>query len=139
MGYSDAKYNTRVFKLVSPNTSWGTATAGNSTGHVLSTVVELPKFKRRTAVTAVRLRVRTIPNAASTALIAYLLNGTNTAGSAVLTTAASSADVDFTLTTASCTWAADGEPTISLVGTATASGAANGAYDVFFEETELFS
>ena len=139
MGYSDAKYTSRQFQLVSDNTSWGTATASSATGHVLSTVVELPSFKRRTAITAVRLKVRTIPNAASTALVAHLLNGTNTAGTVVLTTAALSATADFTLTTASCTFAADGEPTISLTGTATASGAANGAYDVFFETQELFS
>lgn len=139
MGYSDAQFNARPLSLVSDNTSWGTATASSATGHVLSTVVELPKFIRRTKINAVRLKVRTIPNAASTALVAHLLNGTNTAGTAVLTTAALSADVNFTLTTASCTWAADGEPTISLTGTATASGAANGAYDVFLETQELFS
>ena len=139
MGYSDAKYTSRQFALASDNTSWGTATASGAAGHTLSTVVELPVFKRRTQVTAVRLKVRTIPNAASTALVGILLNGTSTAGTAVLTTAALSANVDFTLTTASCTWAVDGEPTISLVGTSTASGAANGAYDVFLETQELFS
>lgn len=138
MSYSDQKFYTNQFVNVANARSFGTATASSTTGAVLSDVVELPKFIKRSVITACRLKVTTIPNAASTALIATLLNGTNAIGTAVLTTAALGATVDFTITTASNgTLTAATEPTISLVGTATASAAANGAYDVFFQFNEL--
>ena len=140
MAYTDQKFYTRQFVNVKPTTSWGTATASGAGGHDLTNVVELPKFIRRSAITAVRLKVTTIPNAASTALLATLLNGTSVIGTAVLTTAALAGTVDFVITTAANgTLAADTEPTINLTGTSTASAAAAGAYDTFIEFNELFS
>lgn len=140
MGYSDQKFYTRVDVREATALSLSTATAGSGTGAVLSDVANVKKFKRRTAVNSIRLHVTTIPNAASTGLVATFLNGTNAFGTAVLTTAALDAYIDVTITTASNgTFAAGDEMKINLVGTATASGAANGAYDVWVEQQELFS
>lgn len=136
MSYSDQRFQTRQFKLGAPSASFGTATAAGAAGHTATDVVELPAFIRKTRITGIRLKVRTIPNAASTALIARAMNGTATIGTAVLTTATLGQVVDFTLSTGT-ELAANAEPTVNLVGTATASGAASGAYDVFFEFNEL--
>ncbi len=137
MSYSDQKYYSRPLLLVADTRSFGTATASGAAGHTLSDVVELPKFIRRTQLGTVRLKVRTIPNAASTALTAIFLNGTNTYGTAVLTTATAGQTIDFTVTTSAySTFTAGAEPTINLVGTSTASGAACGIYDVFIESQE---
>ncbi len=137
MSYTNPEFQGRVQVLVGDARSFGTATASGAAGHTLSDVTELPKFIRRTAVNAARLKVRTIPNANSTGLIARLMNGTNTAGTAVLTTAALGATVDFTMNKSYNTFTAGSEPTINLVGTSTASAAACGAYDIFFEQREL--
>ncbi len=139
MSYSDNKFYTNQFCNQATARTFGTATASGTAGHTLSDVAELPKFINRTALTAMRLKVTTIPNASSTALVATLLNGTSAIGTAVLTTATLGATVDFTITTAANgTLAAGTEPTISLVGTSTASGAACGAYDIFIKSNELF-
>ena len=136
MGYSDQKYQTRVDIREGSAVSFGTATAS---GAIASTdVANMKKFKRRTQVNSIRLHVTTIPNAASTALIASFLNGTNTFGTAVLTTAASDAYVDVTITTASnAIFAAADEMKVNIAGTATASAAAIGAYDIWMEVQEL--
>lgn len=136
MSYSDPQFRVNQFSNMASARSFGTATASGSAGHTLSDVAELPKFIKRSKLSAVRLKVTTIPNAASTGLIARLLNGTDTAGTAVLTTAALGASVDFTMNTSYNTFTAGAEPTINLVGTSTASGAACGAYDIFFEFVE---
>lgn len=141
MSYSDPKYAARSLALVGAAASFGTATASGAAGHTLSDVyTRLPKFKRRTKITAVRFNCTTIPNASSTGLIASLNNGTNVIGTAVLTTATAGQVLDLTITSeANSIVAADTEPTFSLVGTSTASAAACGAYDIWFETQELFS
>lgn len=141
MSYSDPKFYARPLVLVGDNRSFGTATASGAAGHTLSTLTELPKFIRRTAVNGIRLKVRTIPNAASTGVIVAALNGTNTFGTAVVTTATAGQSVDFTLVNTASnynTFTAGGQPSFSMVGTSTASGAACGAYDIFFEDQELY-
>lgn len=137
MSYTDPMFHARPQVLVADTRSFGTATASGAAGYTLSDVVELPRFLRRTRLNAVRLKVRVIPNAAATGLIASLLNGTTTVGTAVLTTAALGATIDFTLTSSLSTFTASTEPTISLVGTSTASGGAAGSYDIFYEQQEL--
>jgi len=68
------------------------------------------------------------------------MNGTDTFGTVVLTTAAVGSENDVTVTTAANgTFAAAGEMTINLTGTSTASGDANGSYDVFVEECEKYT
>lgn len=137
MSYSDPKFYSRAYVLVKDRVSLGTATASGSAGYTLSDVVELPKFPRRTVVNKIRLKCTTIPNAASTGLTARFMNGTDTAGTAVLTTATVGQSIDFTMNTSYNTFTADAEPTMNLVGTSTASGAAAGAFDIFFEQQEL--
>ena len=138
MGYSNSEFQVRVDVREGSAVSFGTATAS---GAVASTdVANMKKFKRRTKVNSIRLHVTTIPNAASTALVASFLNGTNTFGTAVLTTAALDAYVDVTITTASnAIFAAADEMKINVSGTATASAAALGAYDIWIEQQEQFA
>lgn len=140
MGYSDQQFYTRRWVLRAPAESFGTSTASSTAGHDLSDVCIIPNFKRRTAVSAVRLVCTTIPDAGSTALVAHVMNGTDTFGTVVLTTAAVGSENDVTVTTAANgTYAAAGEMTINLTGTSTASGDANGSYDVFVEECEKYT
>lgn len=136
MSYSDARFNSRPQILVGDNRSFGTATASGAAGFTLSTITELPKFVYRVQVNRVRLKVRTAPNAAATGLTAILLNGTNTYGTAVLTTATAGQSIDFSATVPYNTFTADQQPTLALIGTSTASGGTAGAYDIFMAEQE---
>jgi hypothetical protein len=140
MSYSDQKYYARNHYREGSALSFGTATAGSSTGHNVTDVANMKKFVRRSQVTGARLHVTTIPNAASTNLVASFVNGTNTFGTAVLTTAALDSYIDLVITTASNgIFAAGDELKINITGTATASGAAVGAFDVWIEQNELFA
>ena len=140
MSYTDQKYYMRPQILEGDNRSFGTATASGAAGFTLSTLTELPKFIKRTQINQIRLKVRTAPNAAATGLIAIFLNGTNTHGTAVLTTATAGHTIDFTTLNSGSysTFTAGSQPTISLVGTSTASGGTAGAYDIFFEAREMY-
>lgn len=135
MGYSDQKYNTRQYNFYGA-VDFGTATTG--TVATTSVSARLPKFLRRTAINDIRLICFTIPNAAATALVAHVMNGTNTFGTAVLTTATAGQVIEFTpVTAANGTYAADGQVTIKVTGTATASADSLGDFDLYFETQEL--
>ena len=140
MGYSDQKFQTRVWVPVKLAFSLGTTTA-SGTAAIASgyTAPVLPQFDRRTQVNKVKMTVTTIPNAASTALKGSFLSGTNTFATVTLTTATAGQVLDGTMTLANAIHAADVAPTFVLEGTATASGSANGAYDIYFEQQELFA
>lgn len=138
MSYSEQKYQGRDFNLKAAAASFGTAT--NATVATTSVTGKIPAYLRRTQISGGKLFVTTIPNAAATALTAHLMNGTNTIGTCVLTTATASQTLSFTITTASNGYVASGSaPTIKVTGTATASGDALGAYDIWLEEGERFS
>ena len=138
MSYSQDKFNSRDFNLKATAASFGTAT--NATVNTTSVTSKIPAYVRRTQISGGKLFVTTIPNAAATALTAHLMNGTNTIGTCVLTTATASQVLSFTITTASNGYVAAGSaPTIKVTGTATASGDALGAYDIWLEEGERFS
>jgi hypothetical protein len=139
MGYSNPEFLARQLVNFSPNHSLSTATASSATGADRTAPTALPAFLRRTKVNKVSFVVRTIPNAASTGLKAVLLNGTSTAATVTLTTATLGQVLTGTVTVANSTFAADAQPTLNVVGTATASGAANGAFDVVFEVQEQFA
>lgn len=139
MGYSDPKFYARELNLVAVAASFGTATANSATGANATAVAALPKFFRKTTVNKVRLRCTVIPNASSTALVASFVNGTNTFATVTLTTATVGQFLDGVVTASNATIAADAAPTINLTGTATASAAANGSYDVLFETQESFA
>lgn len=136
MAYSDSKFYTRVLVPVRfAATSTLTATAS---GHVVTNTdqVELPKFIRRTKISAVRVKPTTAP-VASTVKLAFL-NGTNTF--AVATLGAAGTSVDATVTDSNATLAADTEPTVTVIGTGTASAAqVAGVFDIYFEQMEQFS
>lgn len=136
--YSDQKYYSRVFVPAGFAVDFGTATATvDASTDVAAT---LPKFKRRTQINAVRLRCTTIPNANSTVLLANFVNGTNTFGTAVITTAAADGFVDGVITSAAnAIFAADGQPKVNMAGTHTASGVDQGDFDIWFEVQELFA
>jgi hypothetical protein len=136
MAYSDQKFITRV--LVPARfgaTSTLTATASGAV--VTNTAqVALPKFIRRTKVAAIRIKQTTIP-VASTVKLAFL-NGTSTFAVATISGTAGQS-LDATVTDTLATFAADGEPTVTVIGTGTASAAqVAGVYDIYFEQLEQF-
>ena len=139
MAYTDAKFNVRQITRVLGAASFGTATASSATGADTTPAVYLPKFFRRTQVLGVRMTVTTIPDAGSTALKANFLNGTSTFATVTLTTATAGQVLSGTVTAANAVFAADGQPTLTVTGTSTASGDAQGSYNVDFEVQELFS
>jgi hypothetical protein len=138
MGYSNPEYQARYEVPLALNTSLGTFTASGS--NALTSVLggALPKFIRRTRLNKLRFVCRTIPNASATGLTAIVLNGTTTVGTAVLTTATANQNIDLTITgtTGVNVYSRDTAPTINIVGTATASGGALGAYDLYAEAQE---
>lgn len=140
MSYSDPKFAARYFVPFVHAVSFGTSTASATDGHNLSDVCAgLPVFKRRCKITAWKLRCTTIPDAGSTAVKAHLMNGTDTVGTAVLTTATADQWIDGSVTAANSTFTASAEVKMNLTGTSTASGDANGSWDVYFEVQELYS
>lgn len=138
MSYSQDKFNDRALHLKSAAFSFGTAT-GTAVA-TTAVAAKAPTYVRRTEVTGGKFFCTTTPNAAATALVAHVMNGTNTVGTCVLTTATASQSLDVTITTQSnAIFAAGVGPTFKITGTATASTDALGAYDISLEEGERFS
>jgi hypothetical protein len=138
MSYSDAKYAARVFVKVSEEASFGTTTASATDGANISPTCYLPQFDRRTKINALKMTVTTIPDTGSTALKAHYLNGTDTFAVVTLTTATAGQVLAGTISTSYNTFTADSAPTVKVTGTASASGDAQGSYDIYFEQQELF-
>jgi hypothetical protein len=137
MPYTDPKFQVNVPGILSPPTSWGTATVS---GAIATTgIVVLPKFFKAEKFTSINARCTVIPNAASTALVANFLNGTNTFATITLTTATAGQVVSGVVTESNATFAAAGQPTVNLNGTATASAAAQGSWEIFAETKEAYS
>jgi len=135
MGYSDQKYYQRASHMVADsNYATGTFTAGTST---LATAFAIPKFQRRSVVLAVKVITKTAAKAGATGPVTLnFLNGTNTF--AVSTVGTGTAGTEVVVTpTANNTFTASGSATVTVLGTATASGDTYGAYEVWFETQEL--
>lgn len=138
MSYSQDKFNDRALHLKVAAHSFGTAT-GTSVA-TTAVAAKTPIYIRRTEVTGGKFFCTTIPNAAATALILHVMNGTDTVGTCVLTTATASQNLPLVITTQSnATFAAGVGPTYKITGTATASADALGAYDISLEEGERFA
>jgi len=137
--YENDMYDARAMVKVACAASFGTTTASSTIGANTTPTVYLPKFFRRTKISALRMVVTTIPDSGSTALKASFLNGTSTFATVTLTTATAGQVLDGTITAAAAVLAADGQPTIVVTGTSTASADAQGSYDIYFEQQELFS
>ncbi len=139
MAYNHPRFDARsmvpVGFTLNLGTSTGAGTASNSRADLVAT---LPEFIRRTQVTAFKMRNITATNGSATDVIAYLMNGTTTAGQITLTTATSDQWLTGTMTVANAVFAADVQPTITVIGTATASAGSLGDYDIWFEQRELF-
>lgn len=138
MSYSDQKFYSRAVRRMVSAGSYGTATASATNG-CNGAGPTLPKLIRRSAVTAVQVRVTTIPDTGSTGAVLQFLNGTNTFATLAVTTASANQVLAGTINTAYNVFDADAQPTTKITGTATASGAANGAYDVDFELQEAYA
>jgi hypothetical protein len=139
MGYSDPEYNVSIEVPVGFSVNVGTMTATASAHVVTNTAVTtLPKFKRRTKVNSIRVQIITAPAAGANGTTLNFLSGTNVFASAVVGTNTAGAAVDATMTAANATFAADGQPTVNAVSTATASETkAQGTYNIWFEVQEL--
>ena len=137
MGYSDAKYYARPQVMVAdPDVATGTITASGS--NAVATAFTLPTFNRRTAVNKVKAVIKTAPATNLTVVTLNFLNGTSTFAVATIGTNAAGSVVEVT-PTANNTFTASGQPTVTVIGTGTASAQSYGAYEVFFESQELYS
>lgn len=136
MSYPDQKYMTRPLQFWGQAVDFGLSVA--TTVARTDAVAQLPKFIRKSQVNAIRLRCTTIPNAAATALKLSFLNGTDTFGTAVITTATADQVIDVTIDTDYNVFAADGQPTVSISGTATATNDSVGDFDIWAEVQEEF-
>lgn len=136
MGYSDQKYYGRDDVFVADSAvATGTFTAGAA--NTLAAAVILPKFNRRTALTNVKVITKTASKAGSTGPVTLnFLNGTNTFAVATVGTGSAGSQVDVT-PTANNTFTATTGPTVTVLGTATASADTFGAYEIIFETQEL--
>ena len=140
MGYSDQKFYARPLIDLGAfdfGTSTGVGTASNTIAQTASQM--LPAFARRTKIGNIQLVCEVAPNASATVLTLSFLNGTNTFGTAVLTTATASQVISGVITSAAnAVFSANGEPTMGLIGTFTASGGTAGKYVISFEQQEQF-
>lgn len=139
MSYSDQKYFTISQSAVVLNSNAGTSTA-TASGHVVTNtaVMRLPKFIKRSQVNAIRVAIDTACGAGTTGPTLVFLNGTATLGSVAIGTNTAGVSVDATLTAANQIVAAAVQPTVSFVGTATASAStASGSYSVYWEVEPL--
>jgi hypothetical protein len=141
MGYSDPKFYSRHLVPLAGSASLSTATASGANTVPAASLPALPKFVRRTKVNALQVVCKVIPNAASTALVLAALNGTTTFGTVVLTTATAGQVINGVITNTSTgnEIAAGTGITLALAGTATASGAAMGTFDILAETQELYA
>ncbi len=137
MGYSDGRYQARSLERFAYITGTATASGTNSvTGAGLLTDAQLPSFKRRSAITAVKVVSNIAIPANWTGLTLICKNGTNTFATQTMTGTAGQT-MDATLTTANTTFTAGATPTFVLDGTSTASGQSLGTNVVWFEVQEL--
>jgi hypothetical protein len=140
MSYSDQKYFSIGQTPVVLNSNAGTSTS-TASGQAVNTpaVMRLPKFIKRGQINAIRVAVDVAAGAGSTAPLLVFLNGTSTLGVVTLTTNTAGASVDAVITAANSVIAKDAQPTVSFIGTATASGATpiNGSYSVYWEVQTL--
>ena len=132
MSYSDGSFQSRYLLNVDNDYSLTTFTASGANA-LTQPGLALPKFVRRTKVNKIQLVCRTIPNAGATGLKAVFLNGTSTMGEVTLTTATAGQRLDGTVTAANAVYSLGSNPTLNVIGTATASGGAVGVFDIFFE------
>ena len=135
--YSDQKFYVNV-PITLCNASWGTATASGTLGNVLDVTAYIPQFMQKTKVNKVQLVCTVIPDATTTALKASFMNGTDTMGTAVLTTATAE-QVFITTISTNNTFTASSAVSIKLTGTTTDSDTANGSWVLGVEAQELFS
>lgn len=138
MGYSDQKFYARPQTMQADSgVATGTFTAGAACNQPLA--FALPKFDRRTKVTNVKVVVKTASAANTTAVTLNFLNGTSTFAVVAITptTATAGSEVAATMTLANATFSAASGPSVTVLGTATASAQTYGAHEVFFEVQEL--
>ena len=139
MAYNDPRFDARSMVPAGFAIDFGTFTgAGTASNSLADVAAGLPEFIRRTEVTAFKFRCTALVNAAATDVIAYLMNGTTTAGQVTITTATADDWLTGTMTAANAIFAADVGATVTVIGTSTASAAVMGDFDVWFEQQELF-
>lgn len=136
--YVAPNFNVRTLVPAGFDVDFGVS--GGTTVAVTDRAETLPKFVRRTQVSAIRLRCTEIPNALATGLVASFLNGTNTFATVVLTTATADQFLDATVVTDDDVniFAKDVQPTVNVAGTATGASDSLGDFDIWFEIEEKF-
>lgn len=162
MGYSDQKFYDRPQMVATvSNVATGTITASGT--NTLANAIPLNGYIRRKQINKIRSLVITAPVAAiGNTVVLYFLQGTNTFGTLTASNSVGGyQDATFgaptvttntftntlpngstvvtsnTTTTTYSQFAANGQPTVTVVAVGTASGQNWGAYQIEFEEQEL--
>jgi hypothetical protein len=107
---------------------------GTASGHAVTNtdIARLPKMFRATQIENIKVVVVTAPT--PTGLGLTFLNGTNTFGTVTVGTHTAGEVLDVTMTSSNANIAGGVEPTVTGLGTTTASAAqVGGVYDVWFE------
>ena len=149
MAYTDVINNSRfqiplIPALVGVGTSTGAGTATNTLVAAINPIQR--RFIRPVQVNAIKVYVGTAPVAGATGVTMAFMNGTSTFATAVVGTNTATSWVDATVTSSLSklfTVGTDGtatnvNPTINMIGTATASGLAFGTYLIDVEVSEPF-
>lgn len=120
-----------------------TGVTGTSThtasGHAVtvSDVADFGAFVRPTQIENVKIKIKTVPGAAASALANMVfLNGTNTFATLDIGTASDETFLSATMQPSNARFAASGEPTLNIITTGTASsdtGVTQGVYEIWFE------
>lgn len=162
MGFADQKYYTRNMRMIADSKAASGTFTASSTANALTTAYPLPTFTRNIRIDAVKYVV--VAAQKTGASIHSLLNGTNTFATTTMSSTdavgkiynwtlvntASLATNTFTNTlpnfstvvltnTTTTNWAAVGSATnisVTIAGTATASGDTFGAFELFIEAPE---
>ena len=142
MGYSDQKFYARPLELVVANVGFGTATASGTNTLASPAGNPLPVYARKTSIGNVEVVVTTAVPVGSVVATLVFLNGTSTFATVAMTGGTATAGQAFkgVMTPANSTFGTQAGPTYELiVNTATVSGAATGAFQIFFEQQEIFT
>lgn len=161
MGYSDQKYHSRpLHELADSGVATGTYTASSTAA--VGVAFTLPTFTRASRINSGKLLVKTAPTTGQSVI--SFVNGTTTfATSTISSTASAGTVIALTMTNTALTststvtntlpngsttvgtittttdyrmFAAAGQPTVAVAGTATASGNTYGTFEFFAEVQE---
>lgn len=136
--YTDPTYNVVSYIPVGFNIDLGISGGTNVFG--LQRIPTLPKFSRRTKVSAVRFRCASPPNSELTNLTARFYNRGSRFATVTLTGASTDDIIDAIISedSAQNVFQSETQPEVYITGTATGASDSLGSFDIWFEFEEKY-